>query len=360
MAPSGEKQQRSRTGLILLLLVVLALAVEVVGWFDASDRHPPRATPSRMIAAVFDAMGAVWTGTSSQDEAPSPLAFRPLPYVNYGLTPNYTRRDPPLRTSNAEGFRGKAILSPKPEGRIRIVCLGGSTTYADAVTDEESYPSQLEAWLRRARPGEDIEVINAGVPSYTTAESLANFAFRCLDYEPTAIVIYHAANDYRPRVYKNFDGAYFHYRKVWDGTLGKRETDATLEEMRGGINTLIQHPTPQGNGNQRSNLQAAGTETYARNLTSIAGIAKAHGVLPVFVTFLADVENEYTTPEFLAGVSEHNAAMAEVAKAQGGILVDLPGSLDGTDLFHDVVHMNARGNERKAAVIGAALVEALW
>ena len=131
--------------------------------------------------------------------------------------------------------------------------MGGATGVDPAMIQA----AQMEAMLREARPDLDVEVVNAGVPSYTTAESLANLAYRIVDLEPDMIVVYHAVNDYRTRVYSNYDPAYFHYRKVWDGSADKYQTGEG--ELRGGINPFIQHVPPDPNGNQADNVARSGT-----------------------------------------------------------------------------------------------------
>jgi len=346
---------------VIFIVVLAVLAFEVVD-VVLGERQPPRATPRRMLTAAWDGIAGVWTGEGTAGDSGgdvSRLAFLPLPYVNYGLKPGFTREGEPLRTTNSLGFRGPEVVVPKPEGVYRIVCLGGSTTYSDAVADDETYPIVMEAMLRERHPDRNIEVVNAGVPSYTTAESLANFAFRCIELEPDAIVVYHAANDYRPRNYVNFEPSYFHYRKVWDGTLRNRST-GDLPELRGGINPLIQLPPLADNGKPVENVERAGIGAYTRNLTSIAGLARAHGVSTVFVTFLADPDSEWSDERMLRGMAEHNAAMQQVADRSGALLVDLADLMQPVGMFHDPVHLNVEGCKVKARVIANGLSKGLF
>ncbi|HZL98764.1 MAG TPA: GDSL-type esterase/lipase family protein, partial [Planctomycetota bacterium] len=288
------------------------------------------------------------------------MAYRPLPYLMWGLKPNWTREPGPrnlVRTSNSLGFRGREVELPKPEGRYRLICFGGSTTYDDALSDDETNVVQLEGLLRAARPAQDIELVNAGVPSYTSAEDLPNLAFRCLDLQPDAILIYQGINDFRTRGYRNFDPAYFHYRKIWDG--GTR-TWVEGEGELGGINAFIQHKPPEPNGDQAENVRRAGTGAYRRNLTSMAGIAKAHGVRCIFVTSIIDKQNEYVTPVVLDGIAEQNEVMRQVAAEQGVLLVDLAAVYPSGDYFVDAVHNNAAGATEKARIIADGLLRDLF
>ena len=292
--------------------------------------------------------------------AGTPIAFRPLPYVNYGLTPSY-ERDPGerelTRRSNALGFRGGEIEQPKPAGRTRIVCLGGSTTYSDLVDDADAYPAQLERILRERQPDRDLDVVNAGVPSYTSAESLANLALRVLELSPDVVVLYQAVNDYRTRKYANYDGGYAHYRKVWDGSLDVTVQSDT-DELRGGINPFVQHDPPPTDVPGHELLRRSGTDAYRRNLTSFVGLARAHGAEPVFVTFLVHRTSRFVDELMLRSLDEYNEVMRELGAEHGVTVIDLAASLDPEGLFGDPVHMNAKGTLQKARVVAKGLLDA--
>jgi lysophospholipase L1-like esterase len=351
--------------------VVFVALLLVLGAWEIAGRFTPHLAPTPLSV-----LRAAWTvathGNVSRpppppDSALSRLAFRPLPYVMYGLKPSWTREPQKqhdgtvtIKTSNSLGFRGsREVEQPKPAGRLRIVCLGGSTTYSDAVSDDDAYPVLLEKELRAARPGRDIEVINAGVPSYTTAETLPNLAFRCVDLQPDLIVLYEGINDYRPRVYANFDGAYFHYRRVWDGSAEPAAGGAA--EAGKDINKLIQYDTPEPNGNKRDNVRRSGTAAFRRNLVSIAGVAQAHGIKVVFVSCTWDPTNKFAIADkdMVDGLREHNQVVKEVAAQQGASFIDLAAAYRPEGQFTDVVHMNAAGSAQMARLIAAGLLQQL-
>jgi lysophospholipase L1-like esterase len=114
------------------------------------------------------------------------------PYLTYGLTPGYP-------TQNTRGFRGSEIAVPKPPGVFRIVALGGSTTYGDHIAKwEDAYPAQLERVLRERQ--RQVEVINAGVPGYSSWEMLISLEFQILDLQPDLLLVYEGINDLYPRL----------------------------------------------------------------------------------------------------------------------------------------------------------------
>ena len=120
--------------------------------------------------------------------------FEGAAYLNFMLSP--VREE-----HNSLGYRGDEITVPKPDGVFRIVAMGGSTTYGEFIEDNDlTYPAQLEQVLREDYGYENVEVVNAGVPAYTSWESLVSLQFRVLDLEPDLIIIYHAINDINPRL----------------------------------------------------------------------------------------------------------------------------------------------------------------
>lgn len=342
------RPRRSRLGLVLVLGLGTLLALEILGRVQ-SGLLPT--TPLGFVRASW----ALATG-SAVAEAGVPaeqVAFRPLPYVMYGLKPGFERSGEPRRTSNAHGFRGPEIELPKPAGRTRILCLGGSTTYAFAVDDEHTYPRVLERRLREQ--GHDVDVINAGVESYTSAESLANLLFRGLQLDPDIVVIYHAANDVRPRRYANFSEDYAHYRKVWEGgTANYRPLGGEL----GGINQFIQLAPPEATTDMRTLLQANTPAVFVRHLTSLAATARVHGLVPVFVSF---TRNPEPTDELLGfGIDQHNRALRDVASLHDVTLIDLARSFPrDADLFVDDIHLGEEGNRLKAEAIAEGLAALL-
>lgn len=120
--------------------------------------------------------------------------YRGMSFLNYGLSP--TRDE-----FNSLGYRGDEIEMPKSDDTYRIVALGGSTTFGEYLESwEAAYPYQLQQLLRDDYGYEQVEVINAGVPGYTTWESSVNFLLRVQDLDPNMIIIYHGVNDLNPRL----------------------------------------------------------------------------------------------------------------------------------------------------------------
>lgn len=97
---------------------------------------------------------------------------------------------------NRLGFRGPEFeVDPEP-GTIRVMAVGGSTTFDRGVTaDSLAWPAQLESRLNALGTGAEYEVINAGTSGYTVLDNLIRLQTELHEYRPDVIILYHAHND---------------------------------------------------------------------------------------------------------------------------------------------------------------------
>ncbi len=105
---------------------------------------------------------------------------------------------------NSFGFRDSRESMKKDEDSFRIICLGGSVTYgapADLIKLKATYPKQLELILNSRFPGKRFDVINAGVPGYTSYQGLKYLKTKIIKYDPDLIIVLFGHNDAAPAVY---------------------------------------------------------------------------------------------------------------------------------------------------------------
>jgi lysophospholipase L1-like esterase len=95
---------------------------------------------------------------------------------------------------NAQGMRAERDFAyTKPAGVRRIVCLGDSFTAGYEVQQEETFASVLEREL--AERGQQVEVLNAGVSGFSTAEEVLYLERELWRYEPDVVLLSFFAND---------------------------------------------------------------------------------------------------------------------------------------------------------------------
>ncbi len=315
-----------------------------------------------------------------------PQRYLPHPFIGYTLRPGIERWG-----INEDGFRGPSVTRRKDPGVFRIVCLGGSTTYNPNVSADETWSAELEALLNASdRTGaiERYEVVNAGVPGYTTVESLINFSLRMVEYEPDAVLVYHAMNDARLIQLDGFLPDYSHVRTSWQfpstsglelallrhsrifhALFGKRYRDPA----KLGLHNLLFKPhgnRPTGPDGlptppDRMDVNEQGVDAYVRNLEHIVSVARNHGILPVLTTFASCPVLEKgpsASASYEPVLAAMNERVAELAAREALPLLDLAPSIHGrAELFVDYVHFNEHGTEAVAREMAKqAREQRLW
>jgi lysophospholipase L1-like esterase len=304
------------------------------------------------------------------------LRYQPHPFMGFTLKPG--NKDEGI---NRLGLRGPAMKRQKPAGVFRILCLGGSTTYGSNVVADRSYPAVLQQLLEGAEhdtPPLRYEVLNCGVPGYTTAESLVNLALRLVEYDADALVIYHAINDARLIQVGGFLPDYSHMRTSWKYPAISPLEWALLSHCRVFFHLLHEsyvdpsklrleqlvfvdaargaHPAPNWEG-----VNPKGIETYLRNLRNLVAVAREHGIAPVLTTFAASSEH-LVGPGYDDVLKLMNAQVRRLATQKGLPLIDLAGPLSRRPaLFDDYVHLNVDGCRAQARqVFEQARAQGLW
>lgn len=81
-------------------------------------------------------------------------------------------------------------------GRLTIVALGSSTTAGSgASAEDKSYPSVLQAELRRRLPGAEVSVVNKGVGGQSAYDMLLRMDADVIDEKPAIVIWQTVIND---------------------------------------------------------------------------------------------------------------------------------------------------------------------
>ena len=300
--------------------------------------------------------------------------YRPHPYTLYELTPGW-RSDDGRSRHNSLGFRGPDVAVPKPAGRRRVVCMGESTTYCTGIADDAAtYPAQLQAYLARACPKLDIEVVNAGVGGYTSVENVLRCLFHVAPLEPDVIVYYYTHNDVYARRMPGLSRDYREYSRSWyepwlgGGILswiGHRWVLAS-----GAIGRVVRREyerrwrRPKAEGIARNPPDAFRANITALVLTARAAGASVLLVNPPYPGLVGEKLGEAPGALVARAVWEHRGIIGEIGKKLSvpvyDLAADMPYCMD-TDVFpneyyFDGVHVNTKGAEVMALLIAKAIV----
>jgi lysophospholipase L1-like esterase len=256
------------------------------------------------------------------------------------------------------GFRGQEVADRKPEGVIRIVCMGDSATFGSIRMPAEgealmyySFPSYVDALRERIdREGLDhVEVINAGVIGYSSHHGLRQFMVQVRDLQPDVMTLRFGLNDvqhawapqHRTVEPENRLLRFLLYRfSSW------RTTRVVL-----GVYTL-----PRFHPQQRS-LDWSGPAEYARNLARIIERARERGIRVLLMDY----------PVRSSRWRKHERMQVLTRKLANGhgvpFLETGPRLLaDGARGFnaHDGVHPNAYGAQLTADLLFRRLRDLGW
>ena len=141
-------------------------------------------------------------------------------YLNYVQAPGYANEHGPQHDEH--GYRGGRVPLEKEPGTLRVVCLGGSTTYGWGVQRPgETYPAQLQELLAADPPSgyERVEVINGGLPWGTSAELLNHYHFKYHYYRPDVVIVHQAVNDAQAFDMEAYQPDYAHWRQHMQSPL---------------------------------------------------------------------------------------------------------------------------------------------
>jgi hypothetical protein len=111
--------------------------------------------------------------------------FRLAPNLDIETTSNPRIFD--LHT-DSRGMRSPEPAVPKPSGTYRVLAVGDSCTFGSGVGQSGTYPMQLEHHLLSMRNEPRFEVLNAGVPGFTSFQSLGLFEMEGAALSPDAVI----------------------------------------------------------------------------------------------------------------------------------------------------------------------------
>jgi lysophospholipase L1-like esterase len=380
---------------VVAVLALVCLALEVL------SRLADKATP-----ATGKETPGLWQklGFDYLDPAAARLAdvrTQPHPYLGYALKPSWRTAEGATQQAshNALGFRGKETTWDKPDGTFRILTLGGSSVYGQSESKDSAVWSQrLEDLLNERKPAQRIEVVNGGVPGWTSFEMVGQLAYRGLDLAPDLVIVYEAVNDMRAALYTAAEPEPEHDNTHWRSTWPVDRPSALEKLLQHSRTYLVWRRFFTGYARERADLgyyamtaydpasnelycnrsrggypggkvPERGFLNYRRNFESLIALAHARGV-KVFVATQALMEWDFPARECadvqIASLRRIQETQREVAKALGAALGETGATIEaeerrvfettGKHLFKNDVHPFDEGSELIARTVADELV----
>lgn len=298
--------------------------------------------------------------------------YREHPYTVYALAAGTRRTEGGVEyVVNAHGYRGPDAPLEKPSGETRIACVGGSTTFGTGLAEDDTYPRRLESRLRTRFPARQTSVVNAGVPGFTSAETLVNVALRILDLAPDYVVVLENVNEMSPRRWPGFAADYSHYRRPW--TRPEPSFPGAFLERVSAFYCLARfhltdyrwcryvefYCTKDFATNWTGppvDLSPSTLAPFRERLARLCRFSRVSGARPVLCTMAHRGRPDLDDPVFARLMEQQNGAIREVARAEGALLADFDAKMTGDgEAFSDAVHVRPAGAVRMAAIVAGAI-----
>ena len=297
--------------------------------------------------------------------------FRRHPWFNVTGRGGASAEAPGKRaTLNSQGYRSPERSAAKPADVRRVLCAGGSTTF-DSLADrnETTWPWLLEQELRQR--GLPVEVWNAGVPTWTSLENTIALLARDLELQPDILVVLQGFNDLQPAAHSPHDPTYEsgHSERMLEALgfelepPGLLARSVALERLRAIFGLEAAEP---GSSPKAAFVSDHGLETYRRNLRTLVGVARTHGIEVLLVTqplrpapaeterdrrFLGEwlgLEGEAVERE----LTRANEVLLDVATAEATSAFDAVAAAEWRkEDFWDPVHFGTPGSEKLARLL---------
>ncbi len=263
---------------------------------------------------------------------------------------------------NSAGYRSPERPVARPPGIRRVVCAGGSTTFDSLAPDDRStWPWRLEDRLR-AR-GVEVEVWNAGVPGWTSLESVVSLLTRDLDLQPDLVVFYHGINDLQPASHHPFEADYeTGHAELVRRALGLTSPAPGILGHSLLLDRLRAAPAPPSPPPGGGSLAPGALAAFRRNVRSFVAVARAGGAATLLVTQPIRLRagqrraDEAYLEEWIPTLSGEVAArqierfndvLRRQACPQGPFLADAARGIEWSDAdFGDPVHYTRQGAEK--------------
>jgi lysophospholipase L1-like esterase len=190
MVLTGGKSIKKLVKVFLIFILIFLIAELYLRSFPCV----PQAVPKQLMIFSTDKGFRIFNGVIPRDH----FLFERDPYLFWKL--KHVSSDV-FHAINKQGFRGEVIPMLKPKGVFRIFCIGDSCAFGNALQHTQAYPFYLEGLLKR--PGNKVayEVVNAGVPGYSSLQGLRHLQRDILPYQPDLVIASFGWNDTWPAVF---------------------------------------------------------------------------------------------------------------------------------------------------------------
>ncbi|HKB16205.1 MAG TPA: SGNH/GDSL hydrolase family protein, partial [Planctomycetota bacterium] len=234
-----------------------------------------------------------------------------------------------------DGFTGPARRIPAGDAGLRVACLGDSTTFGIGAGPADSYPRRLSDALARAFGPQRADVLNAGCPGYSSAQSLPLFAGSVAPFRPSILVAYLGSNNEFTRASPRTD------EEVLEGLRRPLARVLSRSHLLRWLLVRLGPERPREPGPDFR--ERVPLERFEAHLATLAERARATGTAPLFIVPVYNPDRRAAVP-----LAESYAQMVRTVAGREGIPLLDPTeefrSLEPYPLFAEPIHLGRAGH----------------
>jgi lysophospholipase L1-like esterase len=185
---------------------------------------------------------------------------------------------------NSRGFRDKEHAIKKDKNVFRILCLGDSSTFGLRVERDETYHALLESKLNKESSQKRIrfEVINAGVPGYSSCQGLTLYKLKGFKYKPDIVTFYLGGNDLGRNFYLSDkeimqNNVPVAVKVIINNLLLKLDSYRVLRK-------LIMNMSTGHKNNSEENVPRVSLDDYKENILELNRLCRKNGSVLVLIS----------------------------------------------------------------------------
>jgi hypothetical protein len=288
------------------------------------------------------------------------LLYEPHPFLQF----TYPRR----KLENGDmgmGFIEVKISDvPKPVNTIRIACIGNSTS--------QGYPQLLEQFLNQETLQPRFQVLNFGIPWWSSLHSTVNYILNVIDFNPDYVIFHDNCNDHNYRGYPGLRGdgahAYMPYAIptrqdiIWIRSFLIYRL-ALIYLLRKYPKTFKPHFSMERiilRSGKKYIYDSRELYIFDRNIDTIFAVSKQRNIKLCLMTMPFSnvlIYGEEHSKVYLPHLRVMNELLRSKAGQYGLILIDADKLMTGEEgLFWDPVHVHSEGDKIRAYLAGCKIL----
>jgi hypothetical protein len=297
--------------------------------------------------------------------------FQSKPYCLYWNRPFYEREGFQITNSLGYRFMGKFDPDFQTNPSIKVLILGGSTTFSDFHSNDykDTWAFNFALNLARSLKHEDISIYNAGLNAGLSSELLSRFVFDFESISPDLVILHGPGNDMLPVLIGDETRDYELTRRVFQ--FGKRPGERFIVSKLAILQLIytlwfsripasfLNTPTMPSISEQIQQIESTDLYQYRLNVSALVRLSKSIGSKLLLVDFLQAPlpKLKEIWPELAVSAISCVSKMNEVLQSQSTngenqvFYLKLKVEDFRLEYFLDNCHLTTEGEHKKALII---------